>query len=510
MKNDIIHKNYHVFGEVIEGSQIKKIDVIMKNKEPAINLLKSLIKLYKKNNINYLYIIKIKKKGEKLTRRLIIERLCDNGFDTYLVGGYVRDLMCGLVPKDDDVVTAATHNELEKLFYDCKIKKVGAIFQVILIDDVDVATFRHDRYDENGNLLVNCAKTIHEDLPRRDLTMNSMAVCQYTGDIIDPFGGLSDLKNRIIKFVLNPYERINQDPCRILRACRFKALIEGEFDPETKIALTRNAKKIKTHVANERIRIEILKVMEYKNPSIFFQALHDIGGLQYVFPSLEETYAYGKELHGQYHNESIIEHSFVCGDVLPKDNVLLRLTGYLHDVGKYCACKYDVEKDRMTFHMHETIGCDILKNELKELTFSNEEINYISSLTRFHMRGIGTPKATSKLLKKLKENDINYNDFLKLKVADCHANTFKEDYTKNEILKFHEKIKNAFNHGLPKDLCELAIKGNDIMDVMNIPQGKEVGEIKQQLLDIVNDSPRLNNKKDLLKLLERIKDGKDK
>jgi hypothetical protein len=151
----------------------------------------------------------------------------------------------------------------------------------------------------------------------------------------------------------------------------------------------------------------------------------------------------------------------------------------------------------------------VLKNELKELTFSNEEINYISSLTRFHMRGIGTPKATSKLLKKLKENDINYNDFLKLKVADCHANTFKEDYTKNEILKFHEKIKNAFNHGLPKDLCELAIKGNDIMNVMNIPQGKEVGEIKQKLLDIVNDSPRLNNKKDLLKLLERIKDGKD-
>ena len=228
----------------------------------------------------------------KATPTYIIQKLCDFGYDTYIVGGAVRDLLAGKNPADIDIATSANFNQIEKLFKGHKIATGGTYFKVAFVDGIEVGTFRKDVYNglSDKDVKVIEAKTILEDLARRDLTINSMAFCQFTGDIIDPYKGRDDLKKRKIKFVGDAALRIYEDPNRIVRACRFLAVIDGIFDPETKKALKKLGHFVRDHVALERIRVEVLKAMKTRHASVFFNALHEIDVLQYIFPSLDCCY----------------------------------------------------------------------------------------------------------------------------------------------------------------------------------------------------------------------------
>jgi tRNA nucleotidyltransferase (CCA-adding enzyme) len=448
-----------------------------------------------------------------ITSEEVIDRLCKSGFDTYIVGGAVRDMFIGMAPEDEDIVTSATPDEIIELFSDCKVKGVGKSFNVMLIDDIEVATFRVERYisDEKTNrqkVEVQTARTIEEDLKRRDFTCNALAFCQYTGEVIDLFEGLEDLKNRLVKFVGDPYKRIHEDPVRIIRACRFIAKLGGKFEESTRLALQNKSYLIEKNVAKERIRIEILKVMKNKKASQFFHALHDIDGLKYVFPSLECCYDYNrKEMHGIYHNETILEHCYMCGDYIPTKYPLLKLTGYLHDVGKVPACRYEPETKTFSFKTHDRDGKDIVEKELRKLRFHTEEVRYITALIDHHMRSFYTVKSTRKLLRILNEYDINYNDFIRLKIGDRLANKKKKGFTKQYIQEFYEKIKEAQKGGVPKNHSYLVINGNDIMEVTGLKPGEEVGKIKDWLLDLVTDDPSLNEKGILIKLIKQRQEG---
>ncbi|HUU88357.1 MAG TPA: CCA tRNA nucleotidyltransferase [Candidatus Glassbacteria bacterium] len=429
----------------------------------------------------------------------IIRRICECGWNAYLVGGAVRDEFLGIDASDYDVVTNALPEELEIIFPDRSVKTFGASFLVTSIDNVDVSTYRSDRNFGPGrnNCITEACLTLDEDLSRRDFTFNSLAVCPYTGEVIDPFDGKKDLKNKIVKFVGDPEKRIYEDYLRMMRAARFVCLIEGKLDSQAFKAIYNNRGLIK-EISPERIRIELLKVMKYKKPSIFFNVLFDVGILKIILPELYKMYGH---TGGKYHSETVDRHSLITGDSLSHKDPILRLAGYLHDIGK--PDSFDGE----SFINHEKIGADSVESVLKRFRFTIKEIERIKNLTLLHMRSIDsltTNKAIRKFMKILSEHNISFKDWLKLKIADKKANLAKENYTKQEIkslvLKVYKSKKLTPNGAF--GVGDLKINGNDVMQILDIDPGKEVGIILKYLVDIIIDEPEKNEREILIKLIK--------
>ena len=438
----------------------------------------------------------------KATPTYIIQKLCDFGYDTYIVGGAIRDLLDGKIASDIDIATSANARQIEGLFKGHKLAKGGTYFKVIFVDGIEVATFRKDTYKglSDKDVQVIEAKTIIEDLARRDLTVNAMAFCQFTGEIIDPYEGRDDLKKRKIKFVGTARDRIYEDPNRIIRACRFLAVIDGVFDQETKESLKNMGYLVEKYVTPERIRVEVLKAMKARYASVFFNALHEINVLQYIFPSLDCCYYF--DVHGLHHRESIITHSLLSGDNISSKYPLIKLATYLHDVGKPPACKYNPKTKDVKFTAHEIEGRDLVVDELERLTFSKKEIDYVSTLVRLHMHTYSTEKSIRRLVSKLNEHDIDYRDLYRLKLADSKANIIKGAFPYTAVRADFERIEKALNTKSSNRFNQLVINGKDIMEITGLKPGPEIGKIKDILLDMILEYPEYNNKNNLKSIIQ--------
>lgn len=432
---------------------------------------------------------------EKANR--IVGRLCRGGWEAYIAGGAARDILNGEVPSDYDVVTNATYDEILSLFRDRKTKVVGAGFRVCLVEGIEVATYRRGV----GLGSPDPAASIQEDLARRDLTINAMAFCPYNGNIVDEHGGLKDLKNRIIRFTEDPEKRILEDPCRIIRACRFMAKLEGRFDPETGKALQHFGYLVREQVAPERIRLEIIKALQYARPSIFFNALHEIDVLKYVSPGFESCYGHP---HGKYHAETVDEHIKMVGDHISPRNPLLRLAGYWHDHGKPAAAV--CRNNNVSFPGHSALGADMAGEELARLKFSQKEVKYIQALTLHHMRSIhpgDKPRAVRRTLKKLKDDQVFWKDWLRLKIADTKGNLKKSNLSAGEIKGIVFMIREELRRETAFSIKDLAINGTDVIRILNIGPGPRIGEILNKLLEKVLDDPDLNTRERLIQLVDR-------
>lgn len=307
----------------------------------------------------------------------ITYRLCKAGHQVYLVGGAVRDELIGRPANDEDLVTSARPEEILNLFTDLKTLEVGKSFGVVLIEGIEIATFRADLYGglSHKDCVISYADTIEADLARRDLTINAMAVCEVTGNLIDPFNGKYDLHNRIIRFVGQAKDRIHEDPERLLRALRFKNDIQGKFAPETMRALINYGHLIQ-HVAKERIRQEIMKALKTKKASGFFMDLNKTGMLKYVLPCLNDCVGH---TGGDHHQETVFEHCMLAGDHISPKYPLVKLAAYLHDVGKPLTYKDG------HFLEHEDVGALVVWEALGDLRFAKFEIDAIAGLIRTHM-----------------------------------------------------------------------------------------------------------------------------
>jgi tRNA nucleotidyltransferase/poly(A) polymerase len=417
------------------------------------------------------------------------------------VGGAIRDLLDGKIASDIDIATSANARQIEGLFKGHKLAKGGTYFKVIFVDGIEVATFRKDVYKglSDKDVQVVEAKTIIEDLARRDLTVNAMAFCQFTGEIIDPYEGRDDLKKRKIKFVGTARDRIYEDPNRIIRACRFLAVIDGIFDQETKESLKNMGYLVEKYVTPERIRVEVLKAMKARYASIFFNALHEINVLQYIFPSLDCCYYF--DVHGKHHREEIITHSLLAGDNISSKYPLIKLAAYLHDVGKPPACKYNPKTQDVKFTGHEIEGRDLVVDELERLTFSKKEIDYISALVRLHMRTFSTEKSIRRLVSKLNEHDIDFRDLYRLKLADSKANIIKGPFPYTAVRADFIRIEKALKTDSENRFDQLAINGKDIMEITELKSGPSIGKIKDILLNLILDYPEYNNKNNLKSIM---------
>ena len=441
--------------------------------------------------------------AQEIISEQIIERICRCGWKAYLTGGAVRDLFLGVDPSDFDIVTDASPEELQIIFSDKKVKTVGGTFLVTLIEDIDVATYRSDRNVGPGrhNCLASACKTIDEDLARRDFTFNALAVCPYSGEVIDPFEGRKDLKDQIVKFVGDPDQRIYEDEQRMIRAARFTCLVEGMLDESSAIAIRNNAHLI-SQVSPDRIRLDLMKAMKYRKPSIFFKVLHETGILPLILPELEEMFGH---TGGEYHAETLEEHAFLTGDALTASNPILRLVGYLHDIGKVPSFAF--HKDG-SFIDHEHLGAEMIEKIFNRLKFSNEEIEVAKGLVTLHMRStdaLTSGKAIRRLLNKFAEMNVTWRDWLLLKIADKNANLkqTKPMDVKKICLKIHE-AKKSMNGGDSLKIVDLALDGHDIMREFGLKPGPAVGKILKVLLEVVLDDPEVNSKERLLEIAKGV------
>jgi len=435
----------------------------------------------------------------------ILKLICQSGFNAYIVGGAIRDLLNGDNPHDYDIATNADYDQLIEIFENTEysINTVGKSFGVILIKNsngemIEIAQYRKDNYNINNECSIEKVESIHDDLSRRDLTINAMAYCPFTGEIIDPFNGQEDLFNQILRFVGDPDERIAEDPIRILRIARIAAKLNGEIELNSLNAMIKNKDLIK-NISPERIRAEIMKSMEYQNASIFINYLQITGILEIIFPTLNKCVYHD---HGDHHLEDVYTHMMIVGDSISPKYPMIKLAGYLHDIGK--PMSYD--PINRTFYGHAEIGADIIVNELKNLRFSNEEIDYISKLIKFHMRELAIEtkdKTIRKLLAEFNTAGISYRDYLRLKFADSNGN-LKKNQSLIKKIKIGRLIVNTLKSNQTLSIKDLKINGGQIMKLLNIKPGPEIGITIKKLFEMVLENPNLNNYEDLSRLTLEI------
>jgi len=417
----------------------------------------------------------------------IVKRLQDHGFQTYWVGGAVRDMLLQRTSGDIDILTQATIPEIKSVFSDQKVRVVGKTFSVCIVNGIEVSPGRAGSDD---------ADFPESDLARRDFTINAMAFDPVSEKIIDPFNGRQDIQDRIIRFTQDPLERIGEDPVRMVRACRFLALMKGSFSLSTLEAL-QVSRSLLQEVAKERIGHEILKAMALEKPSLFFSALQTTGLLSYIFPSLDRCFGLGG---GPHHGETVFDHCLLVGDALPARLPVMRLAGFLHDAGKFDAAK--PENGSLSFAGHEDHTAEVMK-DMTALRLSVRDRDYVCALIRTHMRPLTpetTPRAARRLLSMLDRYGLSYREFMRMRIADKKGNLAKTPYTLSDIRVRLKTLLAEIHRSSAFNINDLDISGHEIAGLLNIPPSPEVGKIKEMLFEKVLDDPLLNRNEELKKL----------
>ncbi|MBI4991841.1 MAG: CCA tRNA nucleotidyltransferase [Candidatus Harrisonbacteria bacterium] len=456
---------------------------------------------------------------EKLQKKEILDiglALEKANFEAYLVGGCLRDLLIGKEPKDWDVATNAKPEELQKLFpesvYENQFGTVGVKTgsEDSALKIVEITTYRLEgKYtDKRHPDEVRFAKTVEEDLSRRDFTINAMALRCDTNirmrandtneyGLVDPYGGKNDLKNKIIRAVGNPEERFQEDALRMMRAVRFMAQLGFTIEAETGEAIKKHSGLLE-FISKERVRDELSKLLMTENAADGIRKMQELGLLKQALPELTEGVEMGQNKHHIY---SVFEHNVRSLDYAIKQNfpLHLRLASLLHDVGKPRAKRGDGPDS--TFYGHQVVGEKMALEILDRLHFSREDVEKIALLVREHMFVYDpetfTDAGARRLLRRVGKENID--DLFKLREADrIGSGVPKAQPYRLRHLKFRvEKVSQD-----PISAKMLKVNGADVMREANIQPGPKIGFVLSILLEEVLDDPILNEKE---KLIERIK-----
>ena len=439
----------------------------------------------------------------------VLEKLHKVGFEAYVVGGCVRDLLLGKEPEDWDVATNATPEEVQKIFPRTFYK--NKFFTVTVLTDskdpklgqIEVTAFRSEfEYEDRRRpSRVEPAKTIEEDLSRRDFTINAMALRAGTGklSLVDPYDGQKDLKKKIVRCVGNPKERFEEDALRLMRAVRFAATLGFSIEQETLEALRSQAHLLKD-ISKERIRDEFSKILMADPPASEagkaqegIEQLRETTLLEHIVPELLEGYGVAQNKHHIY---TVWEHQVrsLAYAAKQKWSLEVRLASLLHDVAKPRAKRG--EGPDSTFYNHDAIGGRMANDILTRLKFSRNTTDYVAMLVRYHMfyynAGEVSESSVRRLLRKVGPEHIE--DLLKVRMADRIGSGVPkaEPYKLRHLRYAIEKVSKD-----PLSPKMLALKGNDIMDILSIPPGPKVGQILAVVLAEVLEDPARNSKETL-------------
>lgn len=450
----------------------------------------------------------------------IAEKLKEAGFQAYLVGGCVRDLIMGVEPKDWDIATDAVPEEIQRIFsafagatadkqatiYDNKFGtvsvKTGSGDERMKI--VELTTFRLEgKYtDKRHPDEIKFAKTIEEDLGRRDFTMNAIAAefpspnSQFP-KIIDPYGGQKDIKNKIIRTVGESEARFDEDALRLMRAVRFGVNLGFSIEDKTAEAIKKKAGLLEM-IAKERIRDEFAKILTAKNAAAGVQMLEDLNLLRYIMPELREGVGVGQNKHHIY---TVWEHNLRALDYAAGKNYPLeiRMAALLHDVAKPRTKRG--EGPDCTFYGHDAVGARMTAKILDRLHFSKQFIEKTARLVRHHLFYYNVGEVTEAGVRRFlnRVGPENVDDFVKVREADRIGSGVPKavPYKLRHLLFMIEKVKRD-----PISPKMLAVNGEDVMKILGVEPGPKIGRILSVLLDKVMENPENNAKE---KLESRIK-----
>jgi putative nucleotidyltransferase with HDIG domain len=347
----------------------------------------------------------------------VIERLRASGHAAYLVGGCVRDLLLGRVPKDFDVATSAVPDELLRLFPHAG--RVGAHFGVVLVHEgeaqVEVATFRSDLDYADGRHPggVRFETDPRQDVLRRDFTINALLQDPATGEVLDFTGGRADLEAGIVRAIGDPERRFREDHLRLLRAVRFAARLGSKIEPVTFDAIRRLAPLIQI-VSTERVRDEIARILTEGSARRGFELLHETGLLHEVLPEIERMQ--GVEQPPEYHPEGDVwTHTLIMLDRMREPSIELALGVLLHDVGKPATFRV---AERIRFDGHVEKGVEIAHRLLVRLRFPNQVIDAVEALIANHMKFADAPRMRESTLKRFMRMP-DFESHLELHRLDC-------------------------------------------------------------------------------------------
>ena len=430
----------------------------------------------------------------------IIQALEEAGFETYAVGGCVRDSLLGRVPDDWDITTSARPLEVKAVFprtIDTGIQH-GTVTVMLGKEGFEVTTYRIDgEYEDSRHPKeVTFTRNLKEDLLRRDFTINAMAYNDRSG-IVDAFCGMKDLEDGVIRCVGEATERFTEDALRMMRAVRFSAQLGFEIEASTKAAIEQLAPNL-SHISAERIQTELVKLLKSSHPDYIREAYH-LGMTRIFLPELDA--AFETTQNNPHHCYTVGEHLMHCMLYTESDKSM-RIAALLHDIGKPVTKTTD-EQGIDHFHGHAGVGEEMAARILRRLKFDNDTTDRVCRLILCH--DDNPPLQERTVRRAIYRNGVDqYPLLFAVKRADMLAQSAYRREKKAEYLKEYEEI---YEQIMAKRQClsikELAVTGTDLI-ADGMQPGKAIGETLKQLLEHVLEHPEDNTKEKLMEQVHNI------
>jgi len=455
--------------------------------------------------------------------KTVIEKLKNKGFEAYVVGGCVRDILRNTEPEDWDITTNAKPEEIQKIFsksfYENKFLTVTVQTgsKNPKLKEIEVTTYRSEaKYtDKRHPDQIKFAKTVEEDLGRRDFTVNAIAIglelkaqssklkskIDSKFVLVDPFGGQEDLETKTIRTVGKAEERFSEDALRMMRAVRFATTLgEGwKIKKKTAEAIEKNSRWLQA-ISKERIRDELMKIIMAERAAEGIELLRKLGLLKYIIPELEEGYGVSQNKHHIY---ECYEHSLRSLDYAAKQNFnkYVRLAALFHDIAKPRV--KEGEGPQATFYGHEIVGARITAQILSRLKFSKKDIEKVVKLVRYHLFYYNVDEVSESSVRRLvrKVGPENMEELLQVRIADRIGSGVPkaEPYKLRHLRYVIEKVSQD-----PISVKKLVVSGNDVMKILKIKPGPKVGQILDILLSSVLANPQKNKKEFLEKETKKL------
>ncbi len=434
----------------------------------------------------------------------ICKELRSAGERAWVVGGCVRDTLRGKEVNDWDVATTARPEKVQKVFR--KVIPTGIDHGTVTVlwkgQPFELTTLRGEGAYSDGRRpdQVVFVEDIDRDLARRDFTVNALAYDPVDGQLVDPFGGLTDMRDKVLRAVGEPSERFQEDGLRILRGARFVATLDFELEPGTEAAF-RGALDTFRKVSPERVREEWMKAMKAEAPSRAFEVMRRTGILEVTYPELLEQV--GCE-QNQWHAYDVWNHTMRVLDESAADPVE-RVAALLHDVAKpRTRAKSDKTGD-WTFYHHEKVGADMAERWLRDYRFSNQERELVVGLIRHHLicySNEWSDAAVRRFIKRVGRERVD--PLLRLGKADALGKGRNVDDELAALKELRGRIDKTIEEGNALTTQDLAIGGRDVIEQLEGGAGPIVGEILRTLLDRVIEDPSLNARDKLMPMVEEL------
>ncbi|MFZ5469659.1 MAG: CCA tRNA nucleotidyltransferase [Myxococcota bacterium] len=428
----------------------------------------------------------------------VVRRLRERGFEAYLVGGGVRDLLRGVTPKDYDVATSARPEQVVASF-----KKViptgiqhGTVTVLESSHHVEVTTFRSEAEYADGRRpsAVEFHSDVEADLSRRDFTINAIAYDPASGTLVDPFGGQADLEKKLVRCVGDPVARFSEDGLRPLRAVRFSAVLGFSLDPPTEAAIPATVPVFRK-VAMERVREEFLKLLTCERARGGLSLLDRSGLLAVFLPELVATHGV---MQDERYEADVFGHSLAAVEASPP-SIELRLSALLHDIAKPRTATPRPGGGN-TFPGHDRLGAEMATTILTRLKLPSRVVQAVSTLVRHHC--LEGPMSDAQLRRlAARVGPQNFGALFELTLANRQAYAPHADV--GETLALQERSQRLLKARPALSTQELALDGKDIMRVLGVGPGALVGEATRFLLDQVLENPDLNTVAQLTQVLQK-------